>query len=255
MENKVIAVDTHTHINHNSRFDSNPDSLLYDATLDYLNKVNKVANIDKMFCSTFSSVLSREEVEIENNYMFDISQKVENLYQWVVLDPDNENTFRQAEKMLLTDKCVGIKLHPVAHGYSFKDYGDKILSFASEFSCILQIHPEEDPDYILPYADKYKNLTFIMAHMGSFGEDSYVKALERSKWGNVYADTSGIASSKNKGIEYVVQRVGSQRILFGTDTYAPGSQYGRIEYALISEDDKENIFRKNAEKLFSKVFK
>ncbi len=42
------------------------------------------------------------------------------------------------------------------------------------------------------------------------------------------------------------------RILFGTDTYAAGAQKGRIEYALISKDDKENILWKNAEKLFEK---
>lgn len=38
--------------------------------------------------------------------------------------------------------------------------------------------------------------------------------------GNVYTDTSGIASSRNKIIEYAVNRIGSEKILFGTDTYS-----------------------------------
>lgn len=248
---KIIAIDTHTHINHGVRFDSNPESNLYDAKLDYLLKVNKAANIDKMLCSTFSSVLKYDDIEKENDFMFELSQTIENLFQWVVIYPENKNTFRQAEKMLDSGKCVGIKLHPPYHGYTLKEYGDKIFSFASMFSAIVQIHPETDADYILPFADKYQNVTFIMAHMGS---ESYANAIEYSKWGNVYVDTSGIASSQNKVVEYVVERVGSDRILFGTDTYAPGFQYGRIEYALISEQDKVNIFKANAEKLFGKFF-
>jgi len=41
-----------------------------------------------------------------------------------------------------------------------------------------------------------------------------------------------------------------EKILFGTDTYAVGFQRGRIEYAMISERDKQNILRYNALKLF-----
>ncbi len=248
----ISAIDTHTHINHGSKFDSSPDSLLYDATLPYLQKANKAAGIELMFCSTFSSVLSVEEVEKENEFMFELAQKTENLFQWVVIDPRNESTFRQAEKMLGTKKCVGVKLHPVCHEYTLDEYGAKLFSFISEHEAIVQIHPERDADYILDMANKYPKVTFIMAHMGSYGEGSYANAIEFAKNKNVYVDTSGIASSKNKGIEYVVDRVGSKRILFGTDTYSAGFQRGRIEYALISDEDKNNILRNNALRLFEK---
>ena len=254
MIKKIKAIDTHTHINHGSKFDSSPDSILYDATLEHLQALAKAANVECMFCSTFSSVLSTEEVEAENQYMSELVQTVDNLYQWVVIDPRNENTFMQAEKMLLDDKCVGVKLHPPCHEYTLSEYGDKLFSFLSEYDAIVQIHPEKDADYILDMADKYETVTFIMAHMGSFGEASYADAIEYAKNGNVYVDTSGIASSRNNGVEYVVNRVGSEHILFGTDTYATGFQRGRIEYALIPEEDKCNILRYNAEKLFKKVF-
>lgn len=252
MIKSVIAIDTHTHINHGSKFDSAPDSLLYDATLSYLQKVNKAAGIDLMFCSTFSSVLETEEIEKENQYMADLAENTENLYQWVVIDPRIESTFKQAEKMLTKPKCVGVKLHPVCHKYTLDEYGDKLFSFIAEHKAIVQIHPERDADYILDMANKYKDATFIMAHMGSYGEKSYADAIEFAKNKNVYVDTSGIASSRNKGIEYVVERVGSEHILFGTDTYAPGFQRGRIDYALISDKDKENILRLNALRLFEK---
>jgi predicted TIM-barrel fold metal-dependent hydrolase len=65
-------------------------------------------------------------------------------------------------------------------------------------------------------------------------------------------DTFGAASTRNKIVEYEVEKIGSERILFGTDTYASGFQRGRIEYALITDDDKMNILLNNAAKLFAK---
>ncbi len=32
----VVAIDSHTHINHNVRFDSEPGSLLWDFSLEWL---------------------------------------------------------------------------------------------------------------------------------------------------------------------------------------------------------------------------
>ena len=40
--------------------------------------------------------------------------------------------------------------------------------------------------------------------------------------------------------------------MFGTDTYAGGFQRGRIEYAMKSDEDKANILRYNAKRLFAK---
>lgn len=242
----IKAIDSHTHVNHGSMRDSS-EGECYTAHLDKLLKMNEAANIGKMFCSTFASVLNSECIEEENEYMFQLAQKVDCLYQWVVIDPRNDKTFKQAERMLEDSKCVGIKLHPVYHKYSLEEYGDKVFSFASEHHAIVLIHPEKAADYILPFADRYSNVRFIMAHLGN---KSYVDAIANAKNGNVYTDTSGMASSQNMVIEYAVERVGAEHILFGTDTYAAGFQRGRVEYALISQQEKENILRNNIEKLF-----
>ena len=247
MSEKIKAIDTHTHLNHGSKWDSSNEGNCYTAMLEGLLKINQAADIGMMFASTFSSVLNVEEIEQENEYMFRLANEVECLYQWVVIDPRNDATFAQARCMLNTEKCVGIKLHPIYHQYEIEQYRDKLFDFASEHKAIVQIHPERDADYILPIANAYPDVTFIMAHLGN---EAWVNAIKCSKHNNVYADTSGSASTQNMVIEYAVNRVGSERILFGTDTYAAGFQRGRIEYALISEQDKENILRRNAEKLF-----
>ena len=253
MPHTIRAIDIHSHINHGSRFDSRPGSRINKIMLDDMWEMYRAANIETMFCSTYASVITAEETAEENRYLTEIARREKNLYQWVVVDPRSEETFLQAEELLNTEKCVGVKLHPPCHGYTFAEYGDRIFSRLAEHNPILLIHPEMEADYILPFANRYPSVTFIMAHMGSFNdEDSYAKAVEGAKHGNVYIDTSGLASYNNRVVEYTVGRVGSEHILFGTDTYASGFQRGRIAYAMISDEDKYNILRHNAERLFAK---
>ena len=90
-------------------------------------------------------------------------------------------------------------------------------------------------------------MKLIIAHLGS---EEHIRAIKEAKHGNIFTDTSGGASSSNNIIEYAVEQIGSEKIFFGTDTYSCGFQKGRIEYARISEKDKENIFYKNAVKHF-----
>lgn len=242
-----MIIDTHTHINHGAPNDTQV-SEIYLSDLDELYAIGKAAGIDKMFASTFASVLSTENVAAENEYLYELARSVDYLYQWVVIEPRCEETFAQARRMLNTEKCVGIKLHPPYHKYNYDDFGDKIFSLAAEYGAIVQIHPWREADLILPYADKYRDVTFIMAHLD--GKD-HVNAIEKAKYGNVYTDVATSASTNNYVIEYAVKRVGSERILFGTDTYAPGFVRGRVEYALITDDDKANILYRNAKRLFA----
>ena len=244
----IIAIDIHSHINHGSLYDSD-ETDIYSARLERLLKLNAAAGVGAMFCSTFASVLHTQTVAEENEYMYNIALENKNVYQWVVIEPRSEQTFEQARNMLMTGKCVGIKLHPPCHGYSLSEFGDRIFSFASEFGTAVQIHPESSPDHILPFADKYPDISFIMAHLGS---SSYADAIGKAKHHNVYADTSGIASSNNHILEYTINRVGSDHILYGSDTYAPGFQRGRIEFSPISDTDKQNILRDNARRLFGR---
>lgn len=254
----LMAIDMHTHINHGSPYDTDTRTG-YSADLDDLIMINRAAGIEKMFASTFASVLSTQMIPEENEYMHRLIDEVDCLYQWVVIDPRIEETLQQAEQMLQHKKCVGIKLHPVYHGYSLAEYADKLFSFASRFHATVLIHPNEEPPgtekdaaYILPIANKYPNVNFIMAHLGN---QTFIDAVQNAVHKNVYTDTSGIASSNNLMVEYAHSRIGADRILFGTDTYSAAFQRGRIEFALIPQEDKQKILRDNAQQLFAKNLK
>ena len=244
----IKAIDMHTHINSGSPYDTKVGNA-YSASLDDLMAINRGAGIEKMFACTFASVLSTETIPEENEYIHNLLDQVDCLYQWVVIDPRVEETFAQAERMLQHKKCVGIKLHPAYHKYELEAYADRIFTFASKFHAVVLIHPDKEASYVLPMADRYPDVTFIVAHLGG---KAYVDAVEFAKHRNVYTDTSGIASSNNLMVEYAHSRIGADRILFGTDTYAAGFQRGRIEYALIPEPDKKLILRENALRLFAR---
>lgn len=255
MNGRIIAIDAHTHINSNSQFDYKPPANKQDNLLPWFLKENQCAFVNKMIATTFSAAVHTDEVLQENEYIQKQAEENESVYFYVVIDPRNDDTFLQAEKMLSHPKCVGIKIHPSNHKYTLDEFGDKIFQFASKHKSIVLIHPDADVDYILPFADRYPDVTFIMAHAGTYSCDSYVRAINNAKHGNVYTDTSGRASTYNSVIEYIVSKAGSEKILFGTDMYSVAYQRGRIEYAVMSEKDKENILRNNAERLFGKFFK
>ena len=252
----IKAIDTHCHIHYgpkerlafNSLSKLMQEGDLYSAYPETIKAVSDSAHIEKVLASPFDGVLDCSRVEETNEDMFKIVTEWDFLYQWVVIYPGNDNTFLQAERMLRSEKCVGIKLHPVCHKYSLLEYGDKVFDFADKHSAIVQIHPEMNADYILPFADRYTKTRFIMAHLGN---ESHINAVKNAKYGNVYVDTSGMASLKNQIIEYTVSEIGSERILFGTDTYSAAAQRGRIEFSNIADKDKENILCNNARKLFN----
>lgn len=243
------AIDLHTHLNHGSPYDTKTNEI-YQCSLDCLMKEYDNAHILCGGYSTFSAVLSDRDVAMENDYLYDLSQRDDRVYQWVVIDPRQEETFLQADKMLHSNKCLGIKIHPGCHGYDIEEHGHKIFSYANEKGTFVLTHPEKIR--AMPkFADQYPNMKLIIAHLGSV---DHVDAVAAAKHGNIYVDTSGNASVNNNVIEYAVSRVGSAHIFFGTDTYSCAFQRGRIEFACISDADKENILYQNAKRMFSKNF-
>lgn len=112
------------------------------------------------------------------------------------------------------------------------------------------MHPQHIPE--MPrFADKYPGMKLIIAHLGSL---EHIEAVASAKNGNIYVDTSGGNSAMNNIIEYAVGRIGSEKILFGTDTYACAYSYPRIALADLTMEDKENILWRNAMRLFPSCF-
>ena len=242
-------IDLHTHCNYGSKYDC-PGTELHKRDFPFLMEEYKALGIIAGAFSYYSSVMSDKEIFEDNERLKQQSETEEKMYQWLVLDPRQEKLFTQIEERIHDKKVLGIKIHSPYHKYDIHEYGDKIFAFANKLQCFVLMHPDK-PLEMVQYADKYPNMKLIIAHLGSM---PHIEAIENAKNGNIYTDTSGSLSCQNNVVEYAVERVGSEKIFFGTDTYACGFQVGRIQYARIPDKDKENILYKNAKTHFKKQF-
>jgi predicted TIM-barrel fold metal-dependent hydrolase len=174
--------------------------------------------------------------------------------QWVVVDPLKPQTFEQTAQMLLSPKCVGIKIHPEEHGYPINQHGQSIFEFAAKFKAIIITHSGEQnslPEDFVKFADAFPEVRLIVAHHG-FGWDGdpshQVRAIQMSRHGNIFTDTSSASNVLPGQIEWAVKEVGADKVLFGTDTplYFSPMQRARVDNAEISDEEKELILRTNA---------
>ena len=178
------------------------------------------------------------------------------LGQWVILHPDQPETFEQAEEMLGTENCFGIKLHPEEHCYPVKDRGRALFEFAARYDATVLVHsgdPNSWPADFVPFADEYPNIRIILAHLGNGGgavgdPTLQVRAIQSARHDNLLVDTSSSRSILPGLVEWAVKEIGAERILFGTDTplYSVAMQRARIESADISTEDKRRILYDNA---------
>jgi predicted TIM-barrel fold metal-dependent hydrolase len=179
------------------------------------------------------------------------------LLQWVVVNPLQPRTYEQAERMLKSPKCVGIKIHPEEHGYPIREHGDAIFKFAATHQAVVLTHSGERnsvPEDFVPFANEYPAAKLILAHIGcgwDVDPTHQVRAIQQSRHGNVFADTSSAQSILPCLIEFAVREVGAERVLYGTDTplYFAPMQRVRINLAEITDADKRLILRDNAVRL------
>ena len=180
------------------------------------------------------------------------------LKQYVVVDPKRPETYVQAEQMLAQPQCVGIKIHPEEHGYPIREHAAAIFEFAARQRAVVLTHSSEKlsqaADFI-PWANEFPEVRLILAHIGCGWDGDLthqVRAIQQSRHGNVFADTSSARSITPGLIEWAVSEVGVDRVLFGTDTplYHTAMQRARIVHADLSDDAKRKILRENAFGLF-----
>ena len=243
-------IDIHSHFNHGSPFDC-PETEIHLLSFEFLRSVYEKSGVKSVGFSTYGSVLKQCEcIFEENEYMHELAKKEDWIYQWVVIDPRQKETYKQAEKMLTSPRVLGIKIHPSYHGYSILDHGNELFAFANTHKAFVLMHPQYISE-MPAFADKYPDMKLIIAHLNS---EEHIDAVAKARHGNIYVDTSAGGIGINNVLECAIKRIGSQKLIFGTDTYSYAYQFGRIALADIPFEDKENILWKNATRLFDKAF-
>lgn len=253
----IQAIDVHGHYGRYLR--GNAQDLVNDfmtGDADLVVRRARQANTRWTVVSPLQALLPRGggDPVAGNEDAFEVVDRTEGLLQWVVIDPTKPQTYEQAERMLQSPRCVGIKVHPEEHCYPITEHGRAIFAFAAQRRAAMLVHSSEQnslaADYVC-FANDFPEVRLILAHIGCGWDGDLthqVRALQQSRHGNVFADTSSARSVTPNLIEWAVKEVGANRVLYGTDTplYFAPMQRARIDHADLSEHERRLVLRDNA---------
>ena len=157
----------------------------------------------------------------------------------------------ELEKRWATGKFLGIKLHADTHKCPSDDerYAPA-WEFAHERG--LPVLSHDSVPHLEKPVEKYTQAKLLIAHAISSHEMLKAATDLASRRANVHLDITG-SPLLYGALELAVEKVGSGRILFGTDNpfIDPRPQTGRVAFAQIPEADKLRIFGQNAMELFA----
>jgi len=263
--NNIQAIDVHGHYGRYFR-PQFTDLENRFCSADAATVVQRAQNANTQFTivSPFLGLMPRGKADAVagNDEAEHMVAQTKGLLQWVIIHPQQSHTYDQARRLLATPQCVGIKIHPEEHVYHISECGRAIFEFAAEHQALMLAHSGDEhslPIEFIEFADDHPEVSLILAHLGNGGHAGknpalQVRAIQASKHENVYTDTSSARSLFPGLIEWAVDEIGPNPILYGTDTpcYFPGSQRTRIDQSDISDESKHKILRDNAVHLLEK---
>lgn len=138
--------------------------------------------------------------------------------------------------------------------YTIKEF-ELIVDHASKLNMVLALHTEQgEMEYI---AQKFPNARIAFAHFGDDHEyDDIFKRIDLvAQNPNFYLDTSGYGHDRVGVLEYAVEKIGPDRVLFGSDFSIndPSTVIARIKNSFLTTEQKQKIFSGNLENLLKNV--
>jgi uncharacterized protein len=259
----IQAIDIHGHYGdyHHDETSLSVKRFMSADTVTVVERARR-AGITTTIVSPLSGLLPRGQADAvqANKEAARMVAETDGLLQWVIVHPLQPQTYLQADEMLQQSQCVGIKIHPEEHVYPIREQGKALFEFAARHDAVVLTHsgdPYSHPTDFVEFANAHKNITLILAHLGNGGcasgdTELQVRAIQASRHGNVYVDTSSARSLLPGLIEWAVQEIGADRILFGTDTplYFTAMQRSRIDHSEITDQEKRLILFENARRIF-----
>jgi predicted TIM-barrel fold metal-dependent hydrolase len=182
----------------------------------------------------------------------EVNKAPDRLVGFILVNPNDPNAVNDLENAVVQYGAKGLKIHPAHMGVPADDEKRvyPLLEKAQELKIPVMFHSGETP-YSTPWqvglaALDFPKVTIIMEHMGFDSvalTDGAIKMAKKAE--NIILGTTGVIYDFT--ITKAVQTIGSDRIVFGTETPInhPMVEIQKIRVAKISEEDKEKILGKN----------
>lgn len=248
---QIPIIDAHTHMG------ANYGTSLSIATADEMIALMDRENVACAFTSPHSALFDPSAMnrELEDA----MSRFPGRFYGYFTFNPNYADRFNARLGDILTiPGYLGIKLLPGYHRYDLDGPAyDDVLDFALAHELPVLSHTWGELPYNAPknaegVLKKRPKLRLIMGHT-SPGEAEAAITLAKT-YPNIYLDLCDI-HRHNGIVDRLVNAVGADRVLFGTDMpwYDPNYCLGSILFSRISDADKEKIIYKNAKTLLDSV--
>ena len=154
------------------------------------------------------------------------------------------------------DIFVGVKPYPPFQQFSLLDeVCTDWFTYANDHHLLMLVHADggDYADQVDILADRYPNITFILAHSGTSYGVARKNASVANKHDNVVLDITYTTTGRGM-IEFLVNEVGADKVLYGSDQPLrdPSPQLGWVCYAQISPEDKKKVLSENMKRLLKK---
>lgn len=142
-------------------------------------------------------------------------------------------------------------------GYRYNHPGlRELLHYAKELGMVVSMHPSNNMEDNLVFAEWAQGMDVVIAHLGMHEgilHEDMIALMQKNP--HIYVDLAAYGGAQPGKLRDAVNRVGSERILYGTDH--PGvndetQQKRYIDYVLsegLKPENMENIFYNNAARL------
>src|SRR5262245_20247066 len=130
----------------------------------------------------------------------------------------------------------------------------EVCEAAREFKLPIIVDVVGKAHVIDMFAPQYPEVSFIIAHLGSFADDwrAHERVIEQMvRYPNVLADTSGVR--RFDYLAQAVKRAGPRRLIFGSDGpwLHPGVELHKIRLLGLSREEESQVLGGNARGLLS----
>ncbi len=241
-----LLIDIHAHI-WGGTIEENKSEII---------KACELYNISKVYISGIRSHYpDKDEIDYLNYEVYKfIKEQPERIGGFCYVNPVHDNCMdvlrkgiedyhMEGMKLWVATFCNDPRVFPLVE--KCIDYNIPVLVHAFK-KTVGQLEYETVGTHVADLASRYPEARLIMAHLGGNAYHG-VKCIKKYK--NVWVDFSG-SIFRRDDLDYTVEQIGVERIVFGTDMV--GSflvNYGQVEEANLTPEEKEMIYYKNALKV------
>lgn len=168
-----------------------------------------------------------------------------------------DKSCEEIDKMTAQGLYLIGEICPYLSGFPSERYNteafNEIIDYAAKKNCVISIHNSENNDDIDAFVKRHPDTKIVLAHPYEYY--TFLRCLERAKYSeNYYLDVSGYGLFRQNMLRYAIDKIGVDRILFGSD-FPTGSAAmyvgGVVLEPTITDEEKQMILSENAKKLLN----